>query len=195
MRVNSETYQGYRDRIEEILNLLRKSNKIPPVLNARIIDFLKTADAANKDGTLHRDTFDDRSFTVHNLRGGYATCLPGFISEIIAILYDIRTCGRIKDVYDNKVYNVDLKIDHLSYFDKEWWGNQVKTARFKGTVLWLEKKWGEGIADFLYIIDIDDRTLLRIKMSDYNDLLSQDFSSININDPKTFEVIDLSYMY
>jgi len=191
------TYKDIRTITLTILGAVIGSSawKTPDTVLDRIDAFYAFADDQYQRKLLHRDYYENRQWTEHNLRGGYKFCFIGFVSEMVTLIYDYTKHGCVEDQYDSRFYNYELGVDFFTLHENEWKSNQVKTGRFTGTVLKFGKGWESGFAEYLYVYDIDDEILLIAKMSDYKMLLAQGISEINKNDTKCFQMINLENMF
>jgi len=197
MRVDSYDYSGYRQRFLEEFEKLVTSTKFicPNQIIDDVFNFIDFCDELNKKGMFKSpNKLKDMEFSKYNVRHGYVNSIVGRLAEIISMTYTNTKYGNIRDVFDNKIDNVVRGIDYFYTDGNNEVSVQIKTGRFKGSILHLEQDWLKSQADVLHIVDIDDRTIIEFKYVDFRKLINNQ-KTIDINIKGNFLEISVFGMY
>jgi hypothetical protein len=197
MRVNSYDYSGYRQRFLEEFEKLVSSTKFicPKQTIDDVFNFIDFCDELNNKGMFKSPIkLKDMEFSKYNVRHGYVNSIIGRLAEIISMTYTNTKYGNIRDVFDDKIDNVVRGIDYFYLHENTEVSVQVKTGRFKGSILHLEQDWLKSQANVLHIVDIDDRTIIEFKYNDFRELLNTQ-KTIDINKKGNFLEISVLGMY
>jgi len=200
MRVNEYSYAGFRERFVDILSKLIRTKYCPPMeqllFAKEFIEFMDGANSAGKFKKENEAALFNMEFCTFNIRHGYKNSIIGFLSEVISMSCDYERCKYIRDVHSSKTDNVDRGID---YYTKDSNGKetsiQVKTARFRGNIIDL-KNWAGGEAEYLYLVDIDDRRLVIFKLVDFKRLYKNGIVKLSTEQLEFLaKTVDLTGMY
>lgn len=200
MRVSSHDYFGFRERFIEILSKMIRSKYCPPIdvlMTAK--RFIECTDGAHSAGKFKKENeaaLRNMDFLEFNIRHGYKKSIVGFLSEQISMAYDYERCKYVRDTHSSHTDNVIRQID---YFTRDPNGKesgvQVKTARFVGNTIEL-KDWTGGEAEYLHLVDIDDRRLVIFKLVDFKRLYKNGIVRLTSEQLKFLaKTVDLSDMY
>lgn len=156
MRITGEhNYHNYCMRLLDIVEGLNKNTKIPKLCFQMVIDYFEAADPV-------QGRPQSGPWKSVEVRHGYRNDIPGLISEIITMcqLPDVMCYKETITAPQDEHTQRNLKIDIIAkdvvdnFVDITF---QVKTVCFDGHSVRLEPSFFEGFAQYLSLVDIDDR--------------------------------------
>lgn len=146
MRTTGYTFEAYMERLDALVD--RYGPHCQNETQIAVLQFVEEIQKTKGEPQPNSD-WNERA----NVRHGYQLDVPCIAAEMMAMMW-LAPRGSsliVKNAYDKPTQvddEIDFFVGDLSY--------QCKTVQFKGPTVLIEKKLVKGIADYIFLVDIDD---------------------------------------